>query len=177
VDDAARKLAQSLLEEVGQRWAHTIGVVKRAEDLAGIVPVADRELLLSAAWLHDIGYAPAVRMSGFHPLDGAMYLESQGWPDRLCGLVAYHSGAAFAAEELGLREALARFEFEESTVSDALTYADQTTGPAGQPVTVAERMSEMLARHGISSIQARVHHLREPYLLAVAARVTRRVLS
>ena len=31
--------------------------------------------MTAAAWLHDIGYAPAVDDTGFHPLDGARYLR------------------------------------------------------------------------------------------------------
>jgi hypothetical protein len=34
---------------------------------------------VAAAWLHDIGYAPAIAESGtgFHPLDGARYLRDK----------------------------------------------------------------------------------------------------
>src|SRR6476469_1516238 len=41
-----------------RRWAHVQGVAARAR---GLVPVlgADADLLEAAAWLHDIGYAPA----------------------------------------------------------------------------------------------------------------------
>jgi hypothetical protein len=34
------------------------------------VPAADRPVLIAAAWLHDIGYAPGLPETGFHPLDG-----------------------------------------------------------------------------------------------------------
>jgi hypothetical protein len=42
-------------------------------------------------------------------------------------------------------------------------------------MTVAARMAEMLARHGESSVQARIHQVRGPFLLAVADRVERRL--
>lgn len=42
----------------------------------------DRDLLVAAAWLHDIGYAPELRDTGFHPLDGARHLEALGAPAR-----------------------------------------------------------------------------------------------
>jgi len=174
---AAQELATSMLSEVGRRLAHSAGVAARAGELAGTVAERERRLLVAAAWLHDIGYAPAAHVTGFHPLDGALFLAARGWPPRLCGLVACHSGAGFAAAELGLADELSRFTHEESEVSDALTYADQTTGPDGQPVTFAERMAEMLARHGNSSMQARIHNEREPYLRAVVSRVTRRLSS
>lgn len=168
----ARALAHSLLEDAGDRWPHTIGVAARAQELAVTVAEPDRELLVAAAWLHDIGYAKALRRTGFHPLDGAHYLAEHGWPHRLASLVAHHSGAIFVAHELGLR--LDDFVSEDSPVADALTVADQTTGPTGEPMTIASRMAEMLDRHGPDSPNARVHPLRRDYLLAVAARVRQR---
>jgi HD superfamily phosphodiesterase len=48
----------------------------------------DATLLLAAALLHDVGYAPDIAHTGFHPLDGAWYLREVGAPDRLTALVA-----------------------------------------------------------------------------------------
>ena len=59
------------------------------------------ELLIAAAYLHDIGYAPELEDTGFHPLDGARWLRAQG-QERLACLVAHHSGAWFEAEARGL---------------------------------------------------------------------------
>ncbi len=168
-------LAQALLADLGVRWKHTVAVARRAEEIATTLPPEDRDVLVSAAWLHDIGYSPRLSRTGLHALDGARHLGGQGWPRRLCALVAHHSGAVFVADELGLRADLAEFDREESPVADALTYADQTVGSDGQQLPIRERMAEMLARHGDSSVQARVHHLRGPYLLAVAARVEERI--
>jgi hypothetical protein len=64
-----------------------------------VLPAEERETLIAAAWLHDIGYAPALAKTGFHPLDGARHLEALGVDRRLCCLVAHHSGATFEAEE------------------------------------------------------------------------------
>jgi hypothetical protein len=71
----------------------TVKVAARAEELAGAVPPADRELLVVAAWWHDLGYAPDLVQTGFHPIDGALYLAAKGHSPRLCGLVAHHSAA------------------------------------------------------------------------------------
>jgi putative nucleotidyltransferase with HDIG domain len=158
----------------GNRWQHTIGVAARAAELADAVAFPDRELLVAAAWLHDIGYARSVHDSGFHPLDGARFLDREGWPPRICALVAHHSGARFVAQANGHAEALSQFVFERSPVSDALTYADQTVGPHGQSLPMEERLADMLRRHGPDSAQARVQRHREPYLRAVAVRVLSR---
>ena len=68
----ARELLQKSLP---RRWAHTRGVARTARELSPILG-ADADLVLAAAWLHDIGYAPAVAVTGFHPLDGARHLRS-----------------------------------------------------------------------------------------------------
>jgi hypothetical protein len=110
--------------------------------------VEDGELLEAAAWLHDIGYAPELAETGFHPLDGARYLRDQGCAERLCHLVAYHSAALAEAESLGLADQLREFSDERSLVRDLLWFADMTTGPDGQCMTFAERMGEVRERYG-----------------------------
>lgn len=76
----ARALVEDLLVELPDRVRHCAGVADRAAELAAAVPPEDRELLVTAAWLHDIGYAEAVVDTGFHPVDGARYLRGRGWP-------------------------------------------------------------------------------------------------
>src|SRR5689334_9789423 len=93
----ARMLAESVLRDLPDRWAHSAGVAAKAARVAVTVDAVDRELLVVAAWLHDIGYSADLHDTGFHPLDGARYLWRHGWPGRVCGLVAYHSGAVFVA--------------------------------------------------------------------------------
>lgn len=172
---AARDLAESLLTDLPQRWAHTAGVARRAAELCATMSAADRDRVVTAAWLHDIGYAEPVRDTGFHPLDGARFLRRSGWTARISALVAHHSGACYVAAARGLHHELAQFPRELSPVADALTYADQTVGPTGARVDIRARMVEMLARHGAGSDNARVHHLRAPDILAAAERVELRL--
>ncbi|MFG1920930.1 HD domain-containing protein [Cryptosporangium sp. NPDC048952] len=173
---AAQELAGELLGVDSERWRHTAGVAERASELAGTVPVEDRSLLIAGAWLHDIGYAPVLRSTGFHPLDGADGLRQRNWTLRVCGLVAYHSGAVFVAEARGLLGELGRYVEEHSALADALTYADQTVGPDGVRMRFEDRVADMLRRHGPDSPNARVHARRGPYLVSVAERVRERIL-
>ena len=173
----AERLAFELLGEVPERWAHSRGVAERAAEVAATVPPEDREALVAAAWLHDIGYAPAAHEHGFHPLDGALHAERRGFPTPICALIAHHSGARFVAEARGLHEALARYPFPDSPVMDALTYADQTVGPGGRRFDLEERLADMLRRHGPDSPNARSHGTRAPYLREVAARVQARLAA
>jgi hypothetical protein len=176
VDDA-RDLARELLGEATERWAHSAGVALAARRLAVTIGNDDPSVLVAAAWLHDIGYAPAVVDTGFHPLDGAAYLARHGFTPRVVWLVAHHSGARYVAAGLDRSRALRRYAWEESPLADALTYADQTVGPGGRRMSVEERVADMLDRHGPDSPNARAHHLRGPYLLAAAARVRRRLAT
>jgi putative nucleotidyltransferase with HDIG domain len=172
--ERARQVALTVLEDLPERWQHTVGVARRAEELAMVLG-EDPQVLVAAAWLHDIGYSDLARDTGFHPVDGARYLNRHDWPQRICALVAHHSGACFVAEVRGAQEALAAFDREESPLSDALTYADQTVGPGGRRMSPSQRLADMLHRHGADSPNAAAHHLRGPYLLALAERVERRL--
>jgi putative nucleotidyltransferase with HDIG domain len=172
----AQRTAERLLGATGDRWQHTVGVADRAADLAMRLRL-DADVLVAAAWLHDIGYARAAVVTGFHPLDGARYLARLAWPRRIVGLVAQHSGARYVAAARGLADLLAAYPDEGGPMADALTYADQTVGPAGERLDRRERYAEMLRRHGPDSWNARVDDVRRPYLDAVAGRVERRLAA
>ena len=136
--------------------------------------MADRDTLVAAAYLHDIGYAPELAATGFHPLDGARWLRSLGH-ERLACLVAYHSGARFEAQVKGVGEWLAEFAEERSVTADALTYCDLTTGPDGGHVTPAARRAEILRRHGAGSEVARGIDAARESLAELVARTERRI--
>src|SRR5262249_45882980 len=114
----------------------------------------DAEMLINAAWLHDIGYCIELDQVGFHPLDGARFLRSMHQADeRLCRLVANHSCAVIEAGKRGLAEDLVgEFPPVRGLIADALTYCDMTTSPHGEPVDVQVRLSEILKRYGEGSI-------------------------
>jgi putative nucleotidyltransferase with HDIG domain len=56
----------------------------------------------TAALLHDIGYAPGLVRTGFHPIDGATFLQAEGVAEEIVSLVAHHSSALTEAELAGL---------------------------------------------------------------------------
>lgn len=142
----ARRL---LAEPLPRRWAHTQGVARKAESIAHIV-ADDADILIRAAWLHDIGYTPDLARTGFHPLDGARHLRDVEDADsRLCRLVAHHSCAIVEARHRGLAGELAdEFPLIDGLVAHALTYCDMTTSPDGQTTDVETRLNEALTRYG-----------------------------
>jgi hypothetical protein len=170
----ARELAHRFLHDDADRWLHVQAVAARADELRPAVPAAEGPVLVAAAWLHDIGYAPALRVTGFHPLDGARYLAGAGYP-REAALVAHHSGARFVAEVRGLVAELAGFPFVEDPLTDALTYADQTVGPRGERLSVADRLAEAVRRHGPDAATSLAAPRRDPYVYAAAERTEARL--
>ena len=136
----------------------------------------DAGVLVAAAWLHDIGYAPALagHGTGFHPLDGARHLRDTGQAGELtCRLVAHHSCALDAAAGLGLAAALAaEFPAPPAPLADALTYCDMTTGPDGQAMTVTARLAEITARYGPGHHVTRAITASAPDITAAASRTT-----
>jgi len=165
-----------LAEPLPRRWAHTRQVAAAARTLAPVLG-PDADLVTAAAWLHDIGYAPALAGTGFHPLDGARYLrDTEHAGGLLCRLVAHHSCAQVEADERGLGADLAsEFEPAPCPLADALIYCDMTTGPDGQRLHVDQRLSEILARYGPDDVVNRAITRSAPLLAAAAARVTRQL--
>ena len=175
--DAARRLALAGLEGHDRRPDHSAAVAAAAVRARHAVAPDDRDLLVAAAWLHDIGYAATGSVTGFHPVDGADLLTGLGWPARLTALVAHHSEARFAAHAAGLDAALDRYPCERGPVADALAYADMSAAPDGRHTTLHERLAEMRRRHSPDPahlVQARA--AREPHLVLAVARTEVRLL-
>ena len=168
--DEARTLAATLLADVlPQRWRHVQAVGDRATAISPLVGDLDG-VLACAAWLHDIGYAPDLVVTGFHPLDGAYYLDSIGAPRRIVCLVAYHSCARIEALLRGLESELGRFDDEASAVRDALWYCDITTSPDGERVKVTRRIREIKRRYGPGNLMSRAVSAATPELLEAVQR-------
>jgi putative nucleotidyltransferase with HDIG domain len=172
-EDTARTILQTPLP---RRWAHSRSVAAQARHLARILG-GDAELVTAAAWLHDIGYAPALTDTGFHPLDGARYLRDvERANDTLCRLVAHHSCAIIEAAEHGLADELAReFKPVRRDLTDALIYCDMTTGPDGQRMSLEQRLAEIRTRYGAGHHVNRALTRSAPLLSKAAIRITRRL--
>ncbi|MEV7115672.1 HD domain-containing protein [Streptomyces anulatus] len=156
-----------------RRWAHTQGVAERAAEV-GQVLGRDSGLLIASATLHDVGYAPRLAATGFHPLDGARFLHDEhGADERLVRLVANHSFALLEAGERGLREELAS-EFpllEQPLLVDALVYCDMTTTPDGDRTTAQDRVAEIVSRYGDDSVVGRFIRRAAPEIFASVEQV------
>lgn len=170
----ARALLAALFDPGTDRLAHSMGVGRRAEQVARVLGSPD--LLVSAAYLHDIGYAAAARDTGLHQLDGARYLAGLGAPSELTGLVAHHTEATVEAAERGLDGALRR-EFPQPApeLLDLLTYCDMTTSARGEPVTVDERFERIYDRYPPDHLVSRSMRDAEPRLRRLVSGIDRRL--
>ena len=173
----AGQLAQVLLQEsLPRRWAHVQGVAARARSLAPVLG-ADADLMEAAAWLHDIGYAPALAVTGLHALDGARYLRDAQHADAmLCRLVAHHSCAIIEAGERGLADVLGlEFQPAPHALSSVLTFCDMTTSPDGELVPAEKRLAEIHHRYGPGHLVSRSIQRATPMILRTVEQVQDRV--
>ncbi|WP_405361832.1 HD domain-containing protein [Kitasatospora sp. NBC_00085] len=174
----ARRIAeQELADTLPRRWSHSQGVARQAEQLAAVAG-PDDGLLVAAAVLHDVGYAPRLALTGLHPLDGARFLrDDHGADARLVRLVANHSIALLEAEERGLRETL-EDEFpmlDDQVLVDALIFCDMTTTPDGGPTSARDRVAEIVNRYGVGTLVGRFIQRAQPELEAAVARTEHRL--
>ncbi|MEW9521251.1 HD domain-containing protein [Streptomyces tubercidicus] len=176
--EQAFALSESMLAApLPRRWAHSLGVAKRAAALRPILG-RDADVLEAAAVLHDVGYSPSIATTGFHPLDGARFLrEQESVDERVVRLVAHHSCALLEAEERGLRDELAQFEMERPELVDALIFCDMTTTPDGGHTVPADRLNEIVARYGPDTIVGRFIQRAAPEIHAAASRVEQRMAA
>ncbi|WP_036498124.1 HD domain-containing protein [Nocardia aobensis] len=168
----AAELAQEQLHGLPRRWRHVAGVARRAALATELVD--DAALLVAAAWLHDIGYAPKLVRTGFHPVDGATYLAQIGASDRLCALVANHSCACVEARNRGVP---LEWEDEQTSLRDALWWADMTTTAAGDDTTFDERVADVYRRYGPDHVVSRSIREATPDLREAVARTEVRLQS
>jgi putative nucleotidyltransferase with HDIG domain len=171
--DAARRLAAEHLSELGPRWVHVRAVGTLAEALVDVGLVD--EVVAVAAWLHDVGYGPRLRIRGFHSLDGASYLRDIGAPDALVALVARHTGAEFEADERGLSGELSQMPAADPDDLEVLTLVDLVVGPEGDLTTPADRIREIGSRYAVEDPVYRAVARSSAELLVAAARARARL--
>ena len=151
------------------RRAHSLAVGRKVESEVSRVHRSVRaELVAAAAVLHDIGYGHPD--SGLHALDGARFLAAEGFSPVVCNLVAHHTASTYEANERGVDlAAYAAFRVTQdlSAAHALLWWADMTTGPQGQDVTVEDRLAEISSRYGPGDTVTRFIERARPVLLAV----------
>lgn len=171
VDKAEGLACQLLAGTLPPRWQHVQAVAERARSFRRVYEREEARLLVASAYLHDVGYAPGVKETGFHPLDGARHLRRLGFDERIVGLVAHHSCADIEATFHHLEHHLRReFPIDHRLPHDALLYCDLTTGPNGEPLSIDDRLIDIRARYGPEHLVTRFIDVAEPEMRAAVAR-------
>lgn len=141
------RLARDLLQSSApRRWRHVEGVVGLAHEIGGAYG-EDAPVLIAAAALIGVGWAPSLAKLSFPPLDGAYHLLELGVPSRLVNLVAHYDCARVEATVRNMEQALQAFEDEASPIRDALWYCDMSVGPDGQRTRLEDRLAELGTRY------------------------------
>ena len=173
-ESTAEGLAREWISGPGRRWAHLSTVGRLAEETrawgAGLP-----SSVIEAAWVHDLGYAPGLRDTGMHAIDGARALVRFGAPAAVVALVAHHTGAIHEAEERGLADQLGELPVPDPADLDALTLLDLVVGPSGDFTSPEDRIGEILSRYGDDDPVYRAVRRSSPSLLESAARARARL--
>jgi len=149
---------EALFAQNKPRLAHMRDAGAFAQGLAqGILDPDVAQLLERSALLHDIGYAESIRKTGYHPLDGAIFLERAGEHPWVIEGVLRHSGADRKGASMpGIAEHYAvRPPQEDSAwLVRAVTLADWRSAGVGGRVSFGQRVQDIVTRHPGDLIKA-----------------------
>ncbi|MEV0686851.1 HD domain-containing protein [Nocardia sp. NPDC050378] len=170
MNEAMAKLLAPLTDS---RRAHSIAVGERMEGVANVLPENLRADAITAAYLHDVGYAQAGL--GFHPIDGSRLLRSLGYSPIVCHIVAFHTASMVEADVRGIDpQVFTEFELDDvpglDLADDLMWWADLSTGPNGESFTVDQRIDEILSRYEAGSVVHTAITRSAPLLRAAAQR-------
>lgn len=171
----AWELSRDCLAGMPDRWRHSVRAAIQASRWPCLFDQEAQTVLQTAVILHDIGYSPDLVRSGFHALDGAIFLRAQGVDEEVVALVAHHSCAHLEASLRGLSRDLNWFPSHRNRkLIDAMIWCDMTSGPTGDEVDIDWRLADIRARYGPHSIVGRFADQAEPHLRAATSRVEER---
>lgn len=138
--EVSKEMLHNYFDRGGNRLKHILEVARKSGNTPESI-------------LHDIGYSDELKITGFHPLDGALFCTNLGCGSEVLLPVMYHSGAM---NEVRLSNSpfLTIYEkcklFINETITekiDWLSYCDMTTSSKGEDVTIDERMSDIFSRY------------------------------
>lgn len=135
----------------GDRLNHSIQCCSHLETVLG------RRLTIEehqAVELHDIGYSPKCVSTGFHPLDGALYLAatSQYSDTQLYAILMHSNADDLVKYQSETTQALFHYVLKtinkDKSILELVTLADGITDGKGNLVTPLERIADISERYG-----------------------------
>lgn len=158
--ETAIDLVDSFLSDTTTKYEHTYGVysnvLKNIRKYCNHITFSEKNHLIQASLLHDLGYSDRLNKVDFHPVDGFNYLKESGFDDTVYKLVLYHSYSDVLCMQT--RPSLYHYYIENTLTSkekellDILSLSDFTSDVEGTPVSLRERLEGILERHGNSDV-------------------------
>jgi hypothetical protein len=151
-----------------ERLAHVLMIAKEVRKTAAVIATKhphlkiDPDFSYCAALLHDIGYAPCAKNTGFHPSAGHDFLKAKGFED-LAEVIIGHSSSPEEAEEKELKA----IKPSEDLVAKLITYWDMQVKQGGIIVSYEERLAEIIARYGEHSAIGRANLRAKPRIMLI----------
>lgn len=164
----ARALAEEFLASDEGLLAHSRRAAEQAARACARLGRTDADDIVAAAWLHDIGRAPQLKQTAFHPVDGALALIRREWPERVIRLVAHHSLAVVEAPYYGVAHHLGVIDAVPGEPSDIVIFADMTSGDQGAPVAPSDRVAAMREADADSPVPADLREARYASLISTS---------
>lgn len=153
VPSEVRPFVEGALSASPARVKHVLEIAKRVRESAARVSMRgmhskiDLDLAECAALLHDIGYWPPIAHTGFHPIDGARFLEQEG-EQEIPRIIVGHSCSPEEGELRGFPGICS----DPGLIAKLITYWDVQVQQGGAVVSYDERLQDILARYGTESI-------------------------
>lgn len=153
------KFVEESLSDNPQRVLHILKIAHQVRESAIKLGLkgADLDFADCAALLHDIGYWKPIAITGFHPIDGARFLEQQG-EHNLASLIVGHSCSVEEGELLGFTE----IKFSSDIIAKLITYWDVQVKQGGEVVSYKERFTDIISRYGADSIVGKANIKAKP---------------
>lgn len=155
IDD---NLAASLFPEGSTRLAHMRRVSEMSTRIARQLklPAEQADKLITAALFHDVGYSEKLKRTGFHPLDGAVFLAHLGVDEEIVETVLWHSSTihdiTYLPEIKAVYDKLTPRP-ENSFMLKIVSFSDFRSSPVGEAFSFGQRISELMERYGTESSQ------------------------
>lgn len=157
-------LAASVFPKGSTRLNHMCRASKMATRIAEQLKLSEKDSrkLITAALFHDVGYSEKLKRTGFHPLDGAVFLAHLGVEDEIIETVLWHSSTIHDIEVMP--EIKSYYDHltprpEDSFLLKAVSMCDFRSSPVGEAFSFGQRISELKERYGQESRQAGIARL------------------
>lgn len=179
-----RLLATYLRSETA-RYKHVLGVVRCMEEILQKIDIdiTWKPLLIQACYLHDIGYSDKLNQFDFHPLDGAIFAQNQGFPKPVIAAVLFHSCAYESAIRIDdklkhiYQENLSQLDQKDHLFIDLVTYCDLHTSVTGERTTLPQRVNHVIDRYGEKHMTSQLMLENLPTYEEITRRVTALIRS